>query len=74
MYDAWATNGEGEGRQFCVYARCGILLPRPDLGTAMRVSGRMLEAWKRLIPPQHYTPLPYLVFVLVVKESRNWHC
>ena len=66
VYDTWTASGAGEGRQFCVYARCGIMLLRPDLTTTLRVSGRMLEAWKRLIPPQHYTPLPYLVFILVI--------
>ena len=32
----------------------------------MRASGKMLEAWKRISPAVHYTPLPFSLFVLFI--------
>ena len=43
-YDCWNSFETAEGRQICVYARCGLLLLWPRLIGLLRTSGRMLEA------------------------------
>ena len=67
-YDRWNSFETDEGRQLCVLGRCGLLLLRPRLTGFLRTSGKMLEAWKRVMPPVHYTPLPFPLFVLFVQE------
>ena len=67
-YEAWRDGKQTEGRQLCVLARCGLLLLRPRLGVMRRASGKMLEAWKRVSPSVHYTPLPRILFCLCVSE------
>ena len=50
LFDAWESGNATEGHQFCVYARCGLQLLMPRLAAALKTSGKMLEAWKRVIP------------------------
>ena len=51
-----------------MYARCGLQLLMPRLASSFEASGKVLGAWKRVIPVQHYTPLPYTVFVVMVSR------
>ena len=67
-FDRWNHFETNAGRQLCVLARCGLLLLRPRLTSRLRTSGRMLEAWKRVMPPVHFTPLPFAPFLLSVND------
>ena len=67
-FDRWQAGLQVETRQLCVLARCGLQLLRPRLTGKLQVSGKMLEAWKRVSPAVHYTPLPYVLLVLFVKR------
>jgi hypothetical protein len=74
-FDAWRLREGGPSRQSCVDATAGMVLLYPRLGGQLRVSSRLLEAWRRVNPSAHFPPLPYgimLVFVSTLWSQGHW--